>query len=204
MRRFLPLFFLILGTTGCGEAWNCVEYTAIYDFPVNAPVLTDSLEVDDFYTISYNNQGIWNVVGGKTVADIPPMFGISIRVFEIDTLAPYPIHRAAAKSFVVTELEPYSYLGSSDTIINLAIVKRENNIFRGAIRLKPTRQGLYLLELVASEAYPVYGGEQYKCQQQERMTFRFTVPSDPAAAYFNQLEQANSFKPGLHRLIWVK
>ncbi len=204
MKRNLLFGIALLGLGACGDPYECVEYTAIYDFPVSAPPLTDSLTTDSYYTISYNHVGIWNVIGGRLVNDIPPMFGISIRVFEIDTAAPYPVHRAAVNLFELSEMEANSFLGSNDTIINMAIVKRENNRFRGGLRLKPKRQGLYLLELVASEAYPVYGGERYKCQQQEQMNFKYTVATDPAAAYFNQLEQANSFKPGLHRLIWVK
>lgn len=204
MKQHLLLLLLFGVLISSCEPYECVEYTASYDFPVNAAPLTDSLTVDSFYTISYDQTGIWNVLEGRFVDEVPYMFGISIRVFEVDTSGPYPIHRAAAKTFVITELEQYSYLGSNDTLINMAIVKRENNNYRGGIRLKPSRKGLYLLELVSSEAYPVYGGERYKCQQQELMSFRFTVASDPASAYFNQIEQANRYKAGLNRLIWVK
>jgi|GEM_PF-2561220 len=198
------ILFLLFGLMSCGDPYNCIEYTSSYDFPINAPPLTDSLTVDSFYTISYNQQGIYDAVDEKIVNDIPTMFAVSIRVFEIDTLAAFPIHRAAAKSFVVTEMESNSYLGSNDTIINLAIVKRANNNFRGSIRIKPQRKGLYLLELVETESYPVYGGERYRCQEHQRMYFRFLQNSDPAANYFNRLEQANRFQPGLNRLIWVK
>lgn len=201
--RYLVLILSGFLFQACAD-YTCLEQRAHYKLALETSYSPDTLAVGGEMRFFYGGDAINEVISGRNYIELNPGFGVTIKVYKIDSSGEYPEFVDAANSFTYEDGIKGSFFGHNYSTFNLLLLNKTEKTYAGEVILRPKEPGLYLFEICCDDAVKYNSRSKFRCDKLERLEAYFKNTNDIHEVTFNRLMKAQAFNPPKNRLLWVK